>query len=277
MVIPTPPRRLWVWLPLLAIVGWSATPLLWSFAASFKVRDDFVSIPPPFFPPNPTVNNYTRMFGDENFWTYTTNSLFIATVSTVFAVALSTLAAYGFARYAFRWRHMLLLLVLVPRLVPRVSLIVPIYDIVNGLQLINTRTALIIVNTGAALPLAMWIMIGFIGAIPKELDEAAKIDGASTLQIFRRIIIPLSVPGILTIAVMAFRDTWNDFAFVLALTTSPEVRTLPYQLFLFREAVSINDFGLVQAFTVLSIIPILVVYVRLEKYVVSGLTAGAVK
>lgn len=270
-------RRHWVWLPLIAVVIWSATPLLWSLASSFKVRDDFIAIPSPFFPAQPTVNNYVRMMQDDRFWMFAANSMIIAIVSTVLAVSLSTLAAYGFARYAFRWRHILLLLILVPRLVPRVSLIVPVYEIINGLGLINTHLALIIMYTGAATPLATWIMIGFIGAIPKELDEAARVDGANAFQVFLRIVVPLSIPGILTITVMAFRDSWNEFAFALALTTSPEVRTLPYQLFLFKDAVSVVDYGLIQAFTVLTIIPILIIYIRLEKYVVSGLTAGAVK
>lgn len=270
-------RRWFIWIPLTFVVLWAAVPLVWSFAASFKTRADFARVPPPFFPEDPTLSGYTRVLTDSGFWVFTRNSLFLATTSTLIAVALSAITAYGFARYAFKWRHILLLFIILPRLVPRISLIVPVFDIVRGVGLLNTHLALIIVYTGSAIPLATWIMIGFIGAIPKELDEAARVDGANSWQVFARIILPLTIPGLLTIGVLAFRDAWNEFPFVLALTSSPEVRTLPYQLFLFRDSLGVADYGLIQAFALLSILPILLVYLRLERHVVSGLTSGAVK
>jgi ABC-type glycerol-3-phosphate transport system permease component len=270
-------KRYLIWLPLAFILAWTTVPLLWSFASSFKTRSDFAKVPPPFFPEDPTLSGYTRVLGDAGFWVFTRNSFVIASTSTLIAVALSAITAYGFARYAFKWRHVLLLFILLPRLVPRISLIVPVYEIVRSVGLLNTHLALIIVYTGSAIPLATWIMIGFIGAIPKELDEAAKVDGANSWQVFRRIVLPLTVPGLLTIGVLAFRDAWNEFPFALALTNSPEVRTLPYQLFLFRDSLGVADYGLIQAFTILSILPILLIYLRLEKHVVSGLTSGAVK
>lgn len=270
-------QRNFIWLPLTFVVAWAGVPLLWSFAASFKTRSDFARVPPPFFPAEPTLSGYSRVLTDSGFWMFTRNSMVIATVSTVIAVALATITAYGFARYAFKWRHVLLLFILLPRLVPRISLIVPVYEIIRAFGILNTHLALIIVYTGSAIPLATWIMIGFIGAIPRDLDEAAKVDGANTWQVFRRIILPLTIPGLLTIGVLAFRDAWNEFPFALALTNSPEVRTLPYQLFLFRDSLGVADYGLIQAFTLLSILPILLIYLKLEKHVVSGLTSGAVK
>lgn len=270
-------RRFGIWVPLTFVVLWAGVPLLWSFAASFKTRSDFAQVPPPFFPQDPTLSGYARVLTDSGFWMFTRNSFFIATTSTLIAVALSAVTAYGFARYAFRWRHVLLLFILLPRLVPRISLIVPVFDIVRSLGILNTHLALIIVYTGSAIPLATWIMIGFIGAVPRELDEAARVDGANSWQVFGRIILPLTIPGLLTIGVLAFRDAWNEFPFVLALTSSPDVRTLPYQLFLFRDSLGVADYGLIQAFALLSILPILLVYLRLEKHVVSGLTSGAVK
>lgn len=270
--------RSWlVWIPLAVVVLWAAVPLVWSFASSFKGRADFSAIPSPFFPTEPTARGYEELLGSESFWTLAWNSTIVAVISTMLAVTLSSVAAYGFARFAFRWRHVLLLFILIPRLVPRVSLIVPVYELMRSVGLLDTLAGLIIVNTGAAIPLATWIMIGFIGAIPKELDEAARVDGASTRTIFLRIIMPLSIPGLLTVTVLAFRDAWNEFPFALALTKSPDVRTLPYQLFLLKDSVGVTDYGLIQAFTVLSIIPILVIYITFEKYVVGGMTAGAVK
>lgn len=271
-------RRHIVWIPLLIVVLWAIVPLVWSLASSFKTRADFAAVPPPFFATNPSLEGYEKVVTDARFWTFTMNSFIVAGTSTLIAVSLATLAAYGFARYAFRWRNVLLLFVLIPRLVPRVSLIVPIAEIVRSIPgLYNTHLALIIVYSGAAIPLATWIMIGFIGAIPRDLDEAARIDGASSLQTFFRMVLPLSIPGLLTIAVMSFRDAWNEFPFALALTSSPRTRTLPYQLFLLKDTLGVVDYGSIQAFTMLSILPILIIYIRFEKYVVAGMTAGAVK
>lgn len=272
-------RRNIAWLPLVIVVAWAVVPLLWSLASSFKVAADFRVIPAPFFPSSPTLDGFRKVFDDYRFLTMFGNSLGIAIISTIVAVTLSTFAAYGFSRYALRWRHLLLLFVLVPRLVPRVSLIVPVSQLVRAVPgLYNTQLALVIVYAGAAIPLATWIMIGFIGAIPRDLDEAAKIDGASSLLTFFRVILPLSVPGLLTISVMAFRDAWNEFPFALALTSSWRTRTLPYQLFLFRDSLGgIDDFATIQAFTWVTIIPILIIYIKFEKHVVAGMTSGALK
>lgn len=263
----------------LLVLIWVLVPLVWSFASSFKTREDFGSVPPPFFPAEPTLRGYERVFSDYRFWRLMGNSLGIATVSTLITVGLSSMAAYGFSRYALKWRNLLLIFVLIPRLVPRISLIVPISQIVRAVPgLYNTQMALVIVYAGAAIPFATWIMIGFIGSIPKELDESAKIDGANTFQIFVRMILPLSIPGLLTIAVMSFRDAWNEFPFALALTSTWTTRTLPYQLFLYRDTLrGMEDFATLHAFTWLSIIPILLIYIKFEKYVVAGMTAGAVK
>ena len=271
------PTRHLIWIPLALIMLWSGVPLLWSVSASFKSRADFSLNPPPFFPVEPTTAAYQMILSQPQFWMFSWNSLILAVISTLLALVISTLAAYGFARYAFGWRHVLLLFFLIPKLVPRVSLIAPIYEMVQGVSLLDTRSALIVIYTGMAIPLSTWIMIGFIGSIPPALDEAARIDGASTMQVFLRIIVPLSVPGLLTVAVMSFSSAWNEFPFVLALTSSPDIRTLPYHLFLLNDSVTIADYAAIQAFALLTIIPIILIYVRLEKYVVGGLVSGATK
>jgi ABC-type glycerol-3-phosphate transport system permease component len=270
-------KRHFIWLPLAFTVLWAGVPMLWALSASFKSPLDVYAVPPQIIPANPTTEHYAALIGDPSFWMFMRNSAILTVSSTIAAIAISTIAAYGFARYAFRWRHILLIFILVPRLVPRVSLIVPIYQMASAAGLTNSYLALIIVYTGTAIPLATWIMIGFITAIPKDLEEAGRIDGASTWQVFVRLVIPLSVPGLLTIGVLSFREGWNEFPFILALTTDADVRTLPYQLFLLLDAAGIQNWPLVQAFTILSILPIILLYLRFEKHVVSGLTQGAVK
>lgn len=269
--------KLMRWIPLVLAVTWAGLPLLWALLSSFKTPDEYYTIPPTFLPLNPTLDAYERVLTETEFFRYAWNSTILAVTSTVIAVTLSLLAAYGFARYAFAWRHILLLFILIPKLIPRVSLIVPLYDLVQNVGMLDTRVALIIVYAASAIPLATWILIGFVAAVPKDIDEAARMDGAGTLTIIFRFIVPLAIPGLLTVTVLSLRDSWNEFAYVLALSSSDDIRTLPYQLFLLGDTFGLADQGLIQAFALLSIIPLLLVYLWLEKYVVQGLTQGAVK
>jgi ABC-type glycerol-3-phosphate transport system permease component len=233
--------------------------------------------PPTIIPPNPTLENYVDVVRWPGFWRFSFNSAFLALTSTVAAVFLSTLAAYGFARYAFRWRHILLVLILIPRILPRVSLIVPLYLLLERVGLTNTYTALIITYTSTAIPLATWILVGFFSGVPRELEEAAAIDGARLWQRIWYVVLPIAFPGLLTVSIFSLREAWNEFPFVLAFTTSAELRTLPYQLFLLRDTLGVENWPLINAFTILTILPIILLYLRFERLVVSGLTSGAVK
>lgn len=270
-------KQHFIWAPLVFAVAWTGLPLAWALSASFKTKLEIYESPPTLVPNDLSLQAYREVLANDAFWLAGRNSLLLAVISTVLAVGLSSLAAYGFARYAFKWRHLLLLFIIVPRLVPRVSLIVPVYRLMETVGLLDTPLALIIVYTGTALPLSTWIMIGFIKGIPTDLEEAARVDGASTWQAFRKVTIPLALPGIMTISVLAFREAWNEFPFVLALTSSAEARTLPYQLFNHLDATGLQDWSVVQAFTLLTIIPIIVLYLAFERHIVSGLIQGAVK
>ncbi|MEX2540698.1 MAG: carbohydrate ABC transporter permease [Trueperaceae bacterium] len=268
-------RKNLVWIPLAVLVAWSLVPILWSVAASFKTPLEVYDAR--WLPESPTLDNYARVLQSDGFWRYFLNSVFLALASTGLAVFVSSLAAYAFARYAFRWRHILLIVILVPRILPRASLIVPLYQMVESVGMLDTYAALIVTYTATAIPLATWILTGFFHAVPIELEEAAAIDGASIWQRIWRIVVPIAVPGMITVGVLSLREAWNEFPFVLALTTSMEKRTLPYQLFLLRDRLGIQDWPLVNAFTILTIIPILILYIAFERRIVSGLTSGALK
>lgn len=269
-------RRNLYWIPLLVFTVWSLLPIIWSISASFKGAID-VYASPRLIPEHPTLDNYVRVFTYPNFSRYLFNSLFLSLTSTVLAVAVSSLAAYSFARYNFRLRNVLLVAILIPRILPRASLIVPLYRMVEQAGLLDTYIALIIAYTATAIPFATWILTGFFAAVPKELEEAAATDGASMWQRIRHIVLPIAVPGLVTVAVFSLREAWNEFPFVLALTTSSEIRTLPYQLFLLRDAIGIQDWPLLNAFTIVTILPILLLYLRFERNIVSGITQGALK
>jgi multiple sugar transport system permease protein len=162
-------------------------------------------------------------------------------------------------------------------LIPKVGLMVPLYRLAVRLDAIDSRLFLIVVFTGMLLPLATWLMVGFFQAIPRDLEEAAAVDGASLYQTLRRIVLPLSLPALITVSVLAFREAWNEFELVLALTQSTGARTLPYELFLMQTAVGIGDFPLENAFALLTVLPLILVYLRIERYVTQGLLTGAVK
>ena len=264
-----------VWGVLAVLTVWSVLPIVWSLSASLKTPLTLYTSG--LVPTDPTLDNYYRVVTSDGFSTYLWNSFFLAMASTAIALFLSVLAAYGFARYAFRWRHILLLFILVPRILPRASLIIPLYDMVERLNLLDTYTVLVVTYTATAVPMATWILIGFFNAVPRELEEAAAIDGASLWQRIWGVVVPISLPGMVTAGVLSLREAWNEFPFVLAFTTSSDMRTLPYQLFLLRDSMGIQDWPLINAFTITTIIPILALYLIFEKRIVNGLTSGAVK
>ena len=254
---------------------WTIGPLLWALLATFKTTSEIYA--GGFLPRTLELRAWGDLFQLDGFWRFAFNSFYVTTVSTIFAVIISIVAAYAFARYAFRWRHVLLFFILVPRLVPRVALIVPLYLMFAEVGLIDTYTVIIIMYTASAVPLATWTLIGFFAAIPKELEEAAAIDGATLARRIYYIVLPLAVPGLITITVVSFVESWNEFPFALAFLQDTEMRTLPFQLFSLESSLGLIDWPLISAFALFTIIPIILLYLRFEKLIVSGLTAGAVK
>lgn len=223
------------------------------------------------------LDAYRTVLSMPGFSTWLMNSIIVTLVATLIPLALSILAAYGFARYLFRFRHLLLLLYLVPRIIPRVSLIVPLNDLMTDLGLINTYGALFVTYIASAIPLATWILVGFFGSIPKEIEESATLDGANMWQRLRHVMLPMAWPGVVTAAVLCVREAWNEFSFVLALVNETGMRTLPYQLYMLKDSMGVQDYAVYNAFTILTVLPLLVVYLLLERRVVDSIVSGAVK
>ncbi|MBU9710571.1 carbohydrate ABC transporter permease [Evansella tamaricis] len=263
--------------PLAILTIWTILPLIWAFSASFKTPVEVYNTPPSLIPENFNFDNYLRVFQFPNFWTYLFNSTFLAITSTVLAVVVSILAGYAFARYAFKWRHILLLFILVPRILPRAALIVPLFTGMTAVGLYDTYLALILTYTASSVPLATWILAGFFKVIPKSLEEAAAIDGAKPWQVIWYVVIPISLPAIITVSIFSLREAWNEFPFALSLTSSSDMRTLPYQLFMLRDSVGIQEWPVVLAFAIVTILPLLILYLIFEKRVVNGIVSGAVK
>ena len=265
-----------VWLPLAGLVLWTLGPFLISFSVSLKEPAQ-VFADPGLIPAQPTLDAYARVLARPGFQSTLWNSVVIGFGSLVLTLLMGVPAAYAFARFRFRGRHLMLLFALLPLLIPKVGLMVPLFLLAVKLGAFDSRIFLIIVFTAMLLPLATWLMIGFFQAIPRELEEAAAVDGASRFHMIRTVVLPLSIPALLTVSVLAFREAWNEFELVLALTQTAAARTLPYELFLMQDATGIADFPIQNAFALLTIVPLVLVYLRIERYVAEGLLSGAVK
>jgi multiple sugar transport system permease protein len=265
-----------VWLPLAGLVLWTLGPFLISLSVSLKEPAQ-VFADPGLIPDQPTIDAYARVLARPGFQRALWNSVVIGFGSLALTLLMGVPAAYAFARFRFRGRHLMLLFALLPLLIPKVGLMFPLFLLAVKLGAFDSRIFLIVVFTAMLLPLATWLMIGFFQAIPRELEEAAAVDGASRFQMIRTVVLPLSIPALLTVSVLAFREAWNEFELVLALTQTAGARTLPYELFLMQNSTGIADFPIQNAFALLTIVPLVLVYLRIERYVAEGLLSGAVK
>jgi multiple sugar transport system permease protein len=269
-------RRFVVSIPLLILAVWTIYPILMTLSISFKTRAD-VSANPGLIPSNPTLDGYRSVIEQEGFRGAFVNTLVVGFGTALLTLALAVPAAYAFARFRFRGRHLLLLFTLLPRLIPGLGLMVPMYRLAVALGAIDHLLTLVVAFTATVLPLAVWLLVGFFQQVPRDLEEAANVDGATMLTRIRYIVLPLALPAMITIGVLAFREAWNEFNLVLGLTSSRGSRTLPYELFLMTQTTGFQDNPGQAAFAIMTIIPFIFVYLRIERYVVSGITSGAMK
>ena len=254
---------LWVLIPIYAVFSNSIKPGLIIFSS------------PPKWLFHPTLEHYRNVLGRLHFDAYLKNSSIVAAGSTSLALVLGTPAAYAFARLKLRGRNFLAFLVLFSRMVPAVVLVVPMFLIFSHLHLINTYRALILAHTTFELPLVIWLMRSFFEDIPPDLEEAARVDGASRLGSFLRVALPLSAPGLTATAILCLLFSWNEFLFALILS-GPSTRTMPVGVSSFIGTVSI-DWGGSSAAAVLAMVPIFVLGLAVQRFLVRGLTMGAVK
>lgn len=224
-----------------------------------------------------TLDNYYALLENSPFPTYLRNSILVCSIATVLAVSISLVAAYGFSRNRhFRGRQVLLILVICTQLFPFVILITPLYATFFRLGLINNHLSLVISYTATNLPFAIYMLLGYLDTIPRDLDEAARIDGANTLQIIWSIILPVAWPGVVTVAVYAFVSGWDEFLFAMTLMTSDENKTVPVGLAGFFGEYT-TQWNLVMTASVVSTLPTLILFMLVQRKLVSDLAAGAVK
>jgi ABC-type glycerol-3-phosphate transport system permease component len=251
-------------------------PFAWMALSSVKPLAELYTVPPTWIPQNFSLENYRTVLLESNIPRYFINSLVISFGATAISLVLASLAAYGFARFRFRGRNALQASILVSQLLPTATIIVPLYILLSRLGLVNTYLGLILVYLIHTLPLCIWLLINYFRAIPYEIEEAARVDGASRLTILVRIVLPLSTPGLIATVVYCFVNTWNEFIFALVFATDSTVKTLPIGLAEFTSEFD-TDWGAVMAASMIMTLPVLALFFMIQRYFVGGLTAGASK
>jgi ABC-type glycerol-3-phosphate transport system permease component len=252
-----------------------AFPVYWTIVSSLAPESRLLEVPP-VVPTTLSLEHYRALFEERQFWLPVRNSLVIAGATTVLATFVGALAAYAFARLRFHGRTFLLAAVLSVSMLPQVSLVPPLYLALRAAGLIDTYTGLVLPYLSFALPLSIWLLTGYFGQLPSEIEDAALVDGASRAQVLRQIVLPLAWPGIATAAILTFLYCWNEFLFALSFTLGPERYTTPVAIALLRGRYQV-PWGQVLAAAVVTTVPVVAVVVAFERRIVEGLTAGAVK
>ena len=250
-------------------------PYVFLALSSFKPAQEVITIPPTFFPKTFSIENYQEMYNYINVEKSLLNSFVSAFGSTAIAVLLGALSAFALVRANSKLSAILLAMVFFLKMIPLSAIAVPIYRIITSVGLYDTRIALVIVWAATNMPLVIWIMIGFFQSVPVSLDEAACVDGASSLATFFRVILPVSVPGIATAGILTLFLSWNDFLLSLMLT-STNAKTFTVSLSEFLLGYQIN-LGPMTAASFLFSFPIIILAIFAQKYIIQGLTAGSLK
>lgn len=259
------------WLVMIIILTVTLFPMLYMLSSSFKRIVDLMN-PSKIFIFQPILTNYIEVFTKYSFVKPIISSLIIGTVSTLLACLMGLPAAYSIARFKMKKMSVVILAV---RIIPAITFLIPWYMIFTRIGLTGTYTAMVLAHLLISLPLIIWIVTPYFESIPKELEEAAFIDGSSVMNSFIKIMLPLSGPGIFTAAILAFIYSWNNFIFALVLS-GRNTKTLPMAIFNFISYTEVNWSGLMAASVVITG-PVILISIVLQKYVVGGLTAGAVK
>jgi multiple sugar transport system permease protein len=261
-------------------------PFIWMFISSISPQSELTQRPPNWIPDNPTLHRYQALFLPDSvtqsvpvaarrFLSSLQNSFIVSTATTVICIVFGTMAAYAFARIPLPGMRFFLTGILGAQMLPIITIIIPLYLVMQTLALIDTRHGLVILYSGFLLPTVIWIMFGYFKTIPRELEEAALIDGCSRLGALIRVIVPLSGPGLVAVAAFAFLNSWNEF-FMALIFTGSKAKTITVTVTEFSTQFGV-DYGLMATGGVIGSLPPLILAFLLQRYIVQGLTAGATK
>jgi N,N'-diacetylchitobiose transport system permease protein len=267
--------------------GWNAVgivlfvvmvfPVFWMISTAFKPDDQINSLTPTWFSATPTLHHFADAIHTPYFWTDVKNSLIIVLVVVAISMTLAFLAAVALAKYRFTGRKLFIVLMIGIQMLPGAGLIIPLYVVLARYHEVNTLTGVILVYLTGVLPFSVWTLRGFILGIPKDLEEAAMVDGSTRLGAFARILLPLVAPGLVATSVFAFITSWNEYIFARVLLNDGSKQTITVWLSYFLGTSRQTDWGALMAASTLTAVPVVVFFLLIQRRIAFGLTAGAVR
>jgi multiple sugar transport system permease protein len=261
---------------LVVFVIWTLIPFYWMLATSLKDHDEIYGTGATLWPQRPTLESYRVLFFETDYFLFFRNSMTVALATTFLTVLCASLAAYAIARLRFPGRNFLARGIIYTYLVPQSLLFIPLFAIMVGVGLTNSLTGLTIAHMGFTIPFCTWLLVGYFMSIPIELEEAALVDGCTRLGVLFRIILPISLPALAVVAFFSFTLSWNEYLYAIVFNSDPHVLTIPTGLsnFIIED---VFFWGPIMASTALTVIPPLAVYFFFQRWLITGLTMGAVK
>jgi len=277
-------RKIFLTLLTIPVLLFIFLPILWLISASLSTQVELFTVPPHWIPQHPTFQNYLDIFFPSGaassvprtFAVSIWNSFKVASAVTVICLVIGSFAAYALVRIPFRFNHSIQIGILGTRMIPEVSLVLPLFIIASSLALINKPGVLIITYLSFALPFAIWMMAAFFQTVPIELEEAARLDGCTRLQILFKVVMPIAVPGLISTAMFTFLLAWDEFFYALIFTSTLDAKTAPVAIAEFIGRYAVNITGMMAGGVLVALPPIILAFI-FQRYIVSGMTAGAVK
>ncbi|AZM55453.1 sugar ABC transporter permease [Streptomyces sp. WAC 01529] len=272
----SPLGRIWPNLTAVVLFLIFVFPVYWMFATAFKPAGDILSEDPVWFPTDATLEHFKTAMDADHFWTMVGNSITVTAGAVVFSLIIGVTAAFALARMRFKGRRGFIIGFMLAQMAPWEVMVIAIYMIVRDADMLNSLIPLTLFYMVMILPFTLLTLRGFVAAVPKELEESAMVDGCTRMQAFRRVILPLLAPGLMSTSLFGFITAWNEFPLVLVLNKEADAKTLPVWLSSFQTAFG-DDWGATMAAASLFALPILILFVFLQRRAVSGLADGAVK
>ena len=252
-------------------------PVFWMVSTAFKTNDEIYSFNPSWLPSKPTLSHFSDAIHRQYFWTDVKNSVIVVVATVVIALLLSFFAAIALAKYRFSGRKLFIVLVIGIQMLPQAGLIIPLYSVLAKHALVNTLIGVTLVYLTFALPFCVWTLRGFVLGIPKDLEEAAMVDGSTRIGAFVRILLPLIAPGLVATSVFAFITSWNEFIFANTLLNTQSKQTITVWLSFLYGGNRFVDWGEIMAASTLIAVPVVIFFLLVQRRIAFGLTAGAVK
>lgn len=257
------------------IATFALLPILWGFFSSLKPADRIVEFPPRLLPETPTLEHYRRIFADQAAY-FIANSLLVSAASVLLTLALGAFAGYAIARFRFRGRDGLMMATVAIMSIPIASLLVPTFTLLSAAGLTDTRLGLALLYSAYQLPVVVWMLYGYFLSLPVEIENAARVDGCSPMRTLWKVVLPLSKPGLIAAGLFVLVFAWNDFVVAVTMTSSEAARTFPVAIYFYLGFYG-REWGPLLAASIVSIVPIVAIFVFLQRHFVSGLTGGGVK